>query len=83
MKFVEEQPLSDPERAARLLVEIAASIQPVQEDRIYVELLNHPFLYKHGGAPAHYGAGIRYAIENGWLWMHESGTYFRLLQNPD
>ncbi|MEH2488644.1 hypothetical protein V1280_004583 [Bradyrhizobium sp. AZCC 2230] len=27
-----------------------------------------------------FGAGIRYAIEKGWLELHESGTYVRLLQ---
>jgi hypothetical protein len=23
------------------------------------------------------GAGMRRAIERGWLWMHESGTYVK------
>jgi hypothetical protein len=28
-------------------------------------------------------AGLRYAIEQGWFWMHESGTYLRLLKQED
>jgi len=30
------------------------------------------------GSPAEYGAGLKLAIERGWLWMHESGTYVKL-----
>ncbi|WP_322596948.1 MULTISPECIES: hypothetical protein [Bradyrhizobium] len=26
-----------------------------------------------------FGAGIDFAIERGWLWMHESGTYVKLM----
>ena len=26
-----------------------------------------------GGSPAEYGAGMKLAIDRGWLWMHESG----------
>jgi hypothetical protein len=32
------------------------------------------------GSPAEYGAGLKLAIERGWLWMHESGTYVKLTQ---
>ena len=31
------------------------------------------------GAEAEFGAGIRCAVEKGWLELHESGTYVRLL----
>jgi hypothetical protein len=27
------------------------------------------------GSPAEYGAGLKLAIERGWLKMHESGTF--------
>jgi hypothetical protein len=57
MKFVEQRPFADPDAAARKLVEIANSVEPVQDGRIYIEL--------------------------GWLWMHESGTYLRLLKQED
>ncbi|WP_306666285.1 hypothetical protein [Bradyrhizobium campsiandrae] len=30
------------------------------------------------GAPE-FGNGIRYAVEKGWLWLHESGTYLKLM----
>jgi hypothetical protein len=42
-----------------------------------IEKINGPFLYNEGGSPAEYGAGMKLAIERGWLWMHESGTYVK------
>ena len=39
MKFAEPRPYADPNAAARKLVEIASTIEPVQGGRIYVELL--------------------------------------------
>ena len=30
-----------------------------------------------GGSPAEYGAGVKVAIERGWLEMHRSGTYVK------
>ena len=38
MKFVELHPFADPDAAARKLVEIASTIEPVQDGRIFVEL---------------------------------------------
>jgi hypothetical protein len=26
------------------------------------------------------GAGLKLAIERGWLWLHESGTYVKFTQ---
>jgi hypothetical protein len=75
MKFVEPNRFNDPDAAARKLVEIANAAEPVQDGRIHIEKVNGPFLYEHGGSPAEYGAGMKLAIESGWLWMHESGTY--------
>jgi hypothetical protein len=43
-KFVGDRPYSDPEAAARKLVEIANPVEAVQDSRIYIELLNAPFL---------------------------------------
>jgi hypothetical protein len=80
MKFASARPFADPEIAARKLIEIASTIEPVQDGRIYIELLNGPFLFSHGGSPAEYGAGIRFAIERGWLTMHESGTFVKFTQ---
>ena len=40
-----------------------------------------PFMSKEGcnGSGPEFGAGIKYAIEKGWLDLHESGTYVKLL----
>jgi len=54
-------------------VEIANTIEPAQEGRIYIELINSGFL-KGGGTPDQFRAGIARAIELGWLSRHESGT---------
>jgi hypothetical protein len=80
MKYTTNRPFADPDRAARKLVEIASTIEPVQDGRIYIELLTGPFLFSHGGSPAEYGAGMKLAIERGWLVMHESGTFVRFTQ---
>jgi hypothetical protein len=71
-KFIAPRPLADTEAAARLLVEIANAIGPIQDGRIHIEKINAPFLAE-GGLPAEYGAGLARAIERGWLWKHESG----------
>jgi hypothetical protein len=80
MKFVEPGHLTDPAVAARKLVEIANAIEPAQEGRIYIELVNSAFL-KAGGTPDQYRAGIERAIAKGWLSRHESGTYVKF--TPD
>ncbi|MCK1575158.1 MULTISPECIES: hypothetical protein [unclassified Bradyrhizobium] len=79
MKLVTERPFADPEVAARKLVELAASIQPVQDGRIHTEKVNYPFLYTLKASGAEFGPGIRCAVEKGWLELHESGTYVRVL----
>jgi hypothetical protein len=42
MKFATAQPFADPEKAARKLIEIANSVEAVQDGRIYIELVNAP-----------------------------------------
>ena len=61
----------------RKLMEIANAIEPVQDGRIFIELLNGPFLFELRGTPAEYKAGLDLAIARGWLWMHESGIYVK------
>lgn len=75
MKYAADRSYSDPEKAARKILELANSVEPVQDGRIYIELINGPFLFKEGGASAEYRAGLNLAIERGWLQMHESGTF--------
>jgi hypothetical protein len=71
-KYVQPRSFADPDAAARKIVEIANSIEAVQDGRIHVEKINAPFLYQLKSSPAEYGAGMKRAIENGWLKMHES-----------
>jgi hypothetical protein len=79
-KFVESRPFADPKAAARKLMEIANSVEPVQDGRIHIELINGPFLFELRGSPAEYKAGLDLCIERGWLWKHESGTYVKFTQ---
>jgi hypothetical protein len=80
MKFTEARPYADSEAAARKLIEIANTVEAVQEGRIHIEKINGPFLYEFKGSPAEYGAGLDLAIARGWLWKHESGTYVKFTQ---
>ena len=76
MRFVAPRPFANPDVAAHKLVEIASGIEVVQDGRIYIELVNAPFLAV-GGSGGDFRAGIKRAIALGWLWRHESGTYVR------
>jgi hypothetical protein len=80
VKFTTDRPFADPEKAARKLLEIANSAEAVQDGMIHIEKINGPFLFKEGGSPAEYGAGLKLAIARGWLWKHESGTYVKFTE---
>ncbi|MGY8663158.1 hypothetical protein Q3C01_12410 [Bradyrhizobium sp. UFLA05-109] len=80
MKLTAERPFANPEAAARKLVEIAAGIEPVQDGRIHIENINASFLYTLKATGPEFGAGLKAAVERGWLELHESGTYVRLLK---
>jgi hypothetical protein len=77
MKSVEPSPYADPEAAARKLLEIANSVEPMQDGRIRIEKINWPMLHDLKASPAEYSAGLKLAVERGWLWLHESGTYVK------
>ena len=85
MKLMSERPYSDPEIAARKLIELAMSVEAVQDGRIHIEEINGPFLSKNGcnATGPEFGAAIRCAVDQGWLELHESGTYIRLLSPGD
>jgi hypothetical protein len=51
LKFTAGRPYADPEAAARKLIEIANSVEAVQDGRIHIEKINLPFL-QAGGTPA-------------------------------
>jgi hypothetical protein len=77
MQFSTDRPYSDPEAAARKLLEIANATPAPQEGRIHIEKINGPMLYEHKATPAEYKAGLDLAIAKGWLVIHESGTYVK------
>jgi hypothetical protein len=81
LKLTADRPLADPDKAARRLLEHARAFEPVQDGRIYIEQINHPFLFGDKGTPAEYTAGLERAISLGWLELYESGTFVRLTQS--
>ena len=64
-------------RGERGLLEIANSVEAVQDGRIHIEKINWPFLQELKGTPAEYKAALDLAVARGWLWLHESGTYVK------
>ncbi|WP_454616616.1 hypothetical protein [Bradyrhizobium cenepequi] len=46
MKYAENRPYADPEKAARRLMELAQAVEPVQDGRIHIEKINYPFLFQ-------------------------------------
>jgi hypothetical protein len=64
MRFVAPRPLADPDLAARKLVETANGVEAVQDDRIYIERVNAPFLTA-GGSGEDFRAGLARAIARG------------------
>jgi hypothetical protein len=63
MKFAAERPYADPEKAARKLIEIANSVEAVQDGRLHIEKVNWPFLQ----APTNMSQGYRWrSIADGW-----------------
>jgi hypothetical protein len=79
-KFAADRLFTDPDAAARKLVEIANGIEAVQDGRIYIERINAAFL-EAGATPDHYRAALARAISKGWLWRHESGTYLKFTES--
>ena len=77
MKLTADRPFADPDKAARRLLEHAHAFEPIQDGRIHIEKINGPFLYIDRGSPTEYSAGLKLAIERGWLEMQDSGTYVK------
>jgi hypothetical protein len=42
-------------------MEISNSVEPAQDERIHIEKINGPFMYRESGSPAEYGAGMKLA----------------------
>ena len=68
-------PIEHPEAGHRCVWEPRVKVVS-RGGRIFVELLNAPFLFKLRGTPDQYKAGLEHAIEHGWIVPHESGTRF-------
>ena len=77
MKLTADRPFADPDKAARRLLEHAHAFEPIQDGRIHIEKLNGPFLFNDKGTFAEYSAGLKRAIERGWLEIHDSGTFVK------
>jgi hypothetical protein len=75
MKFSTDRPFADPEKVARKLLEVANATEAPHEGRIHIEKLNGPFLFKEGGTPAEYTAGLELAIARGWTRRCEFNPY--------
>ncbi|WP_349628223.1 hypothetical protein [Bradyrhizobium sp. S69] len=52
----------------------------MQDGRIFIELINGPMLFEHKAKPAEYSAGLKLAIDRGWLKLDRSGTFVRFTQ---
>lgn len=78
MDHAPDRRYANPEAAARKLMKLASTVETIQDGRIYIEEINRPFIVDLRGTPAEYAAGLKFAIERGWLDLHESGTYVRL-----
>ena len=70
-KCTPDRPYADPEKAARKLLEIANSVEAVQDGRIYIEKINGRMPFVEKATPAEYKAGLELAIARGWLVLHE------------
>jgi hypothetical protein len=67
-----------PGAAMAKLLEIAGGIEADDEGRIPIGAINHAFL-DAGGNAGEYGAAIHLAVADGWLEMHPSGSYVKLI----
>jgi hypothetical protein len=74
LKVANDRPYADQDKAARRILEIANTVEPVQ-GKIFIELINYPMLFKDKASPAEYWAGLQHTIAKGWLVLHESGTF--------
>jgi hypothetical protein len=77
LKFAAPRPYANAEAAARKLIELANAVEAVQDGRIYIELINGPRRFEFKATIAEYSAGLKLAIERGWLELDRSGTFVK------
>ena len=75
MMYIEPSRFTDPDAAARKLVEIDNASEAVRENRICVELVKA--VSSAWAARRTSSAAASRGVELGWLWRHESGTYLK------
>ena len=64
-----------------VLIEIANTIEPVHDGCLHIEKRSGRFYTETARRRAEYSdAGLRLAIERGWLVMRESGTFVKFTQ---
>jgi hypothetical protein len=59
------------------VLDLANAPEAVQDGRIFIELLNGPFLFQLKGTTDQYKAGFKLAIERGFLQLDERGTFVK------
>jgi hypothetical protein len=79
MKFREDRPFSDPAAAERKLLELANAMDADRAGRLAIGALNQQFLAAGASVPE-YSAGLKAAIDHGYLIMHPSGGYVSFTQ---
>ena len=52
----------------------------MQDGKLYIELINGPFLFREKGTPDEYKAALDLAIERSWLELDRSGTFVQFTQ---
>jgi hypothetical protein len=75
MKFNAERPYADPEAAARKLIEIANTIEAVQDGRIHIELLNGPYKETADGTITYFGTYSANEADSS-IAIHVEGSSF-------
>jgi hypothetical protein len=81
MKHAFNRPFADPEAAARKLLEPRGERRGRAGGLIHIEKINAPFLFQPKARDLS-SAPASNMPSHGWLELHESGTYVRLL-SPD
>jgi hypothetical protein len=77
LKLTTDRPFAILKKQPAACWSTAHAFEPIQEGRIYIDKLNGPFLFGDNGTPAEYSAGLKLAIERGWLEIHDTGTYVK------
>ena len=79
-KFAADRPYSDPEKAARKILEIANSVEAVQDGRIHIEKINAPFLFRERATPADIVLASSWRSNVAGSCSTKSGTYVKFTQ---